>query len=96
MTEQDTLKKLWAALLPTVAMPSDRQFFFWLQGYSAEVVRHGILRAAKKNLRMNSRMCPEHALRYAACCMSSFSARQNATLERLVEKTISECEGQTP
>jgi hypothetical protein len=93
-TNHDTLKRFWTILLPKIEMPCDQQFDLWCRQHPSETIRHGIIRAARKNLRMNGRMCPEHAARYASLAMSTRSRQLEQMGKALIAKALAECEAQ--
>lgn len=96
MTEQDTLKKLWASLLPTVPIPDAAQFTLWLAWHDIETVKYGIIHAAKKNLKMGCCMNLARAAAFASACMNynHCPARQReAALRRRIEEASIESEG---
>src|SRR5258705_7438433 len=58
------LINLWERTLGTP--PAEQQFIIWLESHSADVVRHGILKAATKNQTMNGGMSQDHKIRFAS------------------------------
>jgi hypothetical protein len=67
------LKALWGKLLGEI--PSDQQWTFWTMSHSLEVVRHGILKTAQKNLSMGGTMSDDHKMRFASKVMLTQQAR---------------------
>ena len=75
------LERLRDAILPCIERPDRRQFFMWMKiHHDLEIVRHGIEKAAHKNVR-NGLKDQDHAIRYASACMNSYAADRKALRE---------------
>jgi hypothetical protein len=70
----NTLKQLWSQFLGTP--PSDSQFELWLAMHREKTVRHGILKAAEKNMALAGTMTADHKLRFASKVMNSSTAQR--------------------
>lgn len=66
------LVALWTNVVGTP--PSDQQFGIWLESHDADVVRHGILKAATKNQQMGGTVSQDHAVRFASKVMLTTDA----------------------
>ncbi len=78
---------LWERILGT--SPSEKQFVIWTESHTADVVRHGILRAAAKNQQMGGTMSQDYKIRFASKVMltATNQREQNAAnKERLREE----------
>jgi hypothetical protein len=69
MTE---LKTLWSRTLGEI--PNDQQFELWSALHAPEVIRHGVLKTAQKNLSMGGTMSSDHKIRFAAKVMLTATA----------------------
>ena len=85
------LINLWARVLgqPT---PSEQQFIIWLESHPADVVRHGILKAATKNQQVAGTMSEDHKIRFASKVMLTLSAQREENAANR-EKLRQEFEG---
>jgi hypothetical protein len=56
--------------------PDTTHFAVWLAEHRPEIVRHGIVKAAQKNLNLGRQMDQDHRVRYASSCMNSAEIQQ--------------------
>ena len=63
------LQALWSQLMGDP--PDAVQFTYWLAAHSDEVVRHGVVKTAAKNLTMGRTMDQDHRVRYASSVMNN-------------------------
>jgi|GEM_PF-4753922 len=83
------LMELWTKVLGTP--PSDQQFVIWLESHDADVVRHGILKAATKNQQMGGTMSQDHAVRFASKVMLTTDAsREYVAQQHELRRTLRE------
>ena len=66
--KMNELRTLWDRLLGNP--PDLVQFEVWRLAHSFEVVQHGIIKVAEKNLSMQRLMEPDHRLRYCSSVMN--------------------------
>jgi hypothetical protein len=76
LNELNELKSLWSRFFDVV-LP-DEQFKLWLTLHTYGTARHGILKAAQKNLAMNLTMTGEHLVRFASKVMNTSTSQKQA------------------
>ena len=75
------LKPLWKQFLG--AVPDDNQWDLWMAMHTPTTIRHGILKAAEKNMAMHGTMSEDHKIRFASKVMNSrTNDRQKAAGQR--------------
>jgi hypothetical protein len=73
--EIEALKTLWKNLLPSIKVPSDSEFGWWLCLDDFEVVWRGIEKTARKNMRTGFES-DSHAIKFTSAVLSSIMRRQ--------------------
>jgi phytoene/squalene synthetase len=73
------LKALWGKLLGEI--PSEQQWTFWAMSHSVEVIRHGILKTAQKNLSTGGTMSADHKIRFASKVMITATTTRQVNAE---------------
>jgi hypothetical protein len=68
------LRELWQKFLGEV--PSDQQFQLWLAMHTPATVKHGILKAAEKNMALHGNMSADYKIRFASAVMNSSTAQK--------------------
>jgi hypothetical protein len=68
------LQALWDRLLGPPA-PDVVQFDVWAAQHSPELIAHGIVRTAEKNLSLNRQMDPDYRLRYCTTVMRNYAVK---------------------
>jgi hypothetical protein len=74
----DELTTVWERLIPSVPVPSRKQFSLWLKlhNHDMEIIMHGLTQTAAKARWMEKRMEEDHAIRYASSCMNNFKRQR--------------------
>jgi len=67
--ETNELRTLWDRLLGN--LPDLVQFEVWRLVHSFEVVQHGIIKTAEKNMALHRQMDADHRLRYCSSVMNN-------------------------
>jgi len=75
MQPRELVQKTWGSLIPHY-LPAPKQFDLWLGRHDYTTVLHAITQTAKKAIKLNGTMTPEHMVRFASKVMNTTAARQ--------------------
>jgi hypothetical protein len=80
-TQQDIkeLKETWEGLFPGTPL-SDTQFFIWVVLNDPEIVKQGMVTAARKYLKLEGKMDREYAIRFASRVMNRLTDEKRRAL----------------